>query len=162
MPDTERFGRTVEVGNDLFAIDLVDDPRELDEEKRGGPFNRWCDSLDHWEQRGPITLNRVAFGMDEDQLFDFLHDEDVNMELQEPFTTMVTDPDSAEEVPGLPYFNRPAKIGGDPSRRGAQRREPIRITYDQRSFDNFPNDFWKRTLCLHRRPKQGFHGENAR
>lgn len=109
VPDTERFGRTVEVGNDLFAIDLVDDPREFDEENRGGPFNRWCDSLDHWEQRGPITLNRVAFGMDANQLFDFLHDEGLIMELQGPFTTMVTDPDSAEEVPGLPYFNRPAK-----------------------------------------------------
>lgn len=109
VPETERFGQTVEVGNDLFAIDLVDDPREIDMENRGRPFNRWCDSLDHWEQRGRIALKRVAFGMDEDQLFDFLHEEDVNIELQGPFTTMVKDPDSAEDVPGLPYINRPVK-----------------------------------------------------
>ena len=109
IPDRERFGRTVEIGNELFAIDLVTDPREFDEESRGEPYDRWCESLDHWEQHGPIALHRVAFGMDPHQLFDFLHEEGVMIELQGPFTSMVTDPDNQVPVPGLPYFNRPKK-----------------------------------------------------
>jgi beta-lactamase superfamily II metal-dependent hydrolase len=104
-----RFGRTVEVGDDLFAIELVDDPRDFAEADRSAPFKHWGVSLDHWEQRGPISLKRVAFGMDEDDLFDFLHDEGVTIELQGPFTTMVTDPNTNQQVPGLPYFNKPDK-----------------------------------------------------
>jgi beta-lactamase superfamily II metal-dependent hydrolase len=109
VPQVKRFGKTVEKGGDIFAIDLVDDPREIPVEDRSAPFKRWCDSLDHWEQRGPIDLQRVAFGMDETELFGFLHDEGVQIEIQGPFETMVDDPTSNTPVAGLVYFNKPAR-----------------------------------------------------
>lgn len=109
VPDGERFGRTVEVNGDLFAIELVDDPRTFGENDRSAPFKSWCDSLDHWEERGDIQLQRVAFGMDEDALFDFLHEEGVRIELQGPFTTSVTDPQTGQQIEGLAYLNRPEK-----------------------------------------------------
>ena len=109
VPETGRFGKTVIKDGKHYIIDLVDDPRQISEENRGTPFNRWCETLDHWEQRGPISLKRIEFGMDENALFDFLKQEKLKVELQGPFTTMVKDPDSTKEIPGLPYINKPPK-----------------------------------------------------
>jgi beta-lactamase superfamily II metal-dependent hydrolase len=109
VPDAERFGRTVQANGELLAIELVDDPRAFSAADRGEPFDRWADSLDHWQQRAPIELKRVAFGMNENQLFGFLHNEGVKIELQGPFMTPATDPASNQQVPSLPFFNRPEK-----------------------------------------------------
>lgn len=109
VPVKERFGRTVTQGDDLLIVDLFDDPRDVPLADQSAPFKRWSTSLDHWEARGPIELKRLAFGMDENVLFDFLHDENVMIELQGPFTMPATDPDSGQTVPALPYFNTPKK-----------------------------------------------------
>lgn len=106
----DRFGRTVVDGDDTIAIDLVDDPRDFAEEDRSAPFKRWCVSLDHWENlHGPIEMKRVAFGMDESDLFDFLNDEGVEFELQGPFETPAEDPATNTMVPGLAYYKKPKK-----------------------------------------------------
>jgi beta-lactamase superfamily II metal-dependent hydrolase len=109
IPDEERFGRTSIVDDKLYAIDLVDDPRHVSEENQSAPFKRWATSLDHWESRGPIEVKRLEFGLDEDEIFSFLHEEGVKVELQGPFTQLVEDPDAGNEVPGLPFFNTPSK-----------------------------------------------------
>ena len=110
VAEGDRFGRTVVDGDDLIAIDLVDDPRDFAPEDRSAPFQRWCDSLDHWENlHGPIEMKRVAFGMNEEDLFGFLHDDGVNIELQGPFETAALDPATNDTVPGLAYYNKPKK-----------------------------------------------------
>ncbi len=109
VPDKDRFGRTVPTGQDLLAIDLFDDPREVPLADQSAPFKRWSASLDHWQKRGPIDVRRVAFGMDEDALFDFLHQEGIKIELQGPFTTPAIDPATNQQVPALPYFGTPPK-----------------------------------------------------
>ena len=78
----------------------------------GGPFDRWNRSLDHWQQRGPIDVRRVAFGMDESELFGFLAEDGVTVELQGPFTEDVVDPDSGETVPVTVVEVEPKKSGG--------------------------------------------------
>lgn len=108
VPHLERFGRTIEKDGTHYAVDLVDDPRSA-QHKRSAPFNRWCTTLDHWEQHGEISQTRVSHGMDEDQLFDFLHEEGIKIELQGPFTEEVTDSATGESLQGLPYINRPKK-----------------------------------------------------
>ena len=125
IKDEDKFGRSVEVGDELVAIDLYDDPRDADEDMANEPFKRWRKSLDHWETRGPIDVRRVAFGMDAGEIFDFLHDEGIEVELQGPFATDVEDPESGTMVPALPYFHEASESpephlgaaagGGDPS-----------------------------------------------
>jgi beta-lactamase superfamily II metal-dependent hydrolase len=109
VPDLERFGRTVQAGGKHFAVELFDDPRQASDDATGGPFDRWNKTLDHWETRGPIHLQRVAFGMDESHLFDFLAADGVTVELQGPFTEDVEDPVSGDIVPGLPFLAAPKK-----------------------------------------------------
>lgn len=109
VDDEDRFGRSVTENGNLYAIDLVDDPRTVPEDEQGAPFKRWAKTLDHWEQRGPIDLKRVAFGMDEDSLFDFLHDEGIQIELQGPFADAVDDPATGQQVAALAYYNTPKK-----------------------------------------------------
>ena len=110
VPEIDRFGRTVDNGTDVVAIELVDDPREFAEADRSAPFKHWCDSLDHWEGlHGNIDMKRVAFGMDESDLFDFLVQEGIGIELQGPFETLAEDPANNQMVPGLAYYNKPKK-----------------------------------------------------
>ncbi len=109
IPDRERFGRTVAQGNDLFVVDLYDDPRDAPKEAMGAPFERWAQSLDHWEQRGESELKRIAFGMDEGELFGFLADEGIQVEVQGPFATEVVDPDDGNLKPALPFLHEPER-----------------------------------------------------
>jgi hypothetical protein len=109
IPDTDRFGRTVEQGKGLSVVDLYDDPRNAQPEAMGAPFERWAKSLDHWEQRGNIELKRVAFGMDEGELFGFLEDEGIQVEVLGPFATEVVDPDDGSLKPALPFLHEPER-----------------------------------------------------
>jgi beta-lactamase superfamily II metal-dependent hydrolase len=108
VPELERFGATLTVGGRSFVTDLFDDPRDASDDASGDPFKRWRASLDHWEQRGPIDVKRVAFGMDVSQLFGFLGGE-VGVEIQGPFTEDVTDPASGDTVTALPFLSAPEK-----------------------------------------------------
>lgn len=107
LPDLEQLGRTVERDGQLFAVDLFDDPRDAAEAARNQYFGWWVQSLDHWEARGPIEMRRVAFGMDEGELFGFLRDEGLEVEIQGPFASEV-EVDGAT-VPALPFFHAPEK-----------------------------------------------------
>lgn len=107
LGEAEAFGRTVARDGELLIVDLHEDPRAAPETMRNRPFQRWTRALDHWQQRGPIAVRRVAHGMDEDELFGFLHEEGVRLEIQGPFTEEV-EVDGVRR-PALPYFHRPRK-----------------------------------------------------
>lgn len=101
--DVEMFGPIREVDGVPFVIDLHNDPSALPDERLNNPFKRWVKTLEHWKTRGPIVLKRVAFGDNEDDVFDFLHEEGLNVELQGPF------PEDAEGEQGFRFFKAPSK-----------------------------------------------------
>jgi beta-lactamase superfamily II metal-dependent hydrolase len=107
LPDRDTFGRVVAHDGEVLIVDLYDDPREAPAASRNGPFERWATTLDHWQQRGPIAVRRVAHGMDEEDLFGFLRDEGVAVEIQGPFATEV-EVDGARR-PALPFLHKPRK-----------------------------------------------------
>jgi len=112
IPDVELFGATAEDNNrDLCVTALYDDPRQAPPKALNKPFKDWVESLDHWENnREKVQLRRVAFGMGEDELFDFLHEEGIKVEIQGPFATNVKDPaDDSKRIPGLRFFHKPKK-----------------------------------------------------
>jgi beta-lactamase superfamily II metal-dependent hydrolase len=106
-PMLERLGRAVLRNGTPFIVDLYDDPRVAPAAAQNAPFRRWGDSLTHWEQqRGPIALRRVAFGMSANRLFGFLGS-DINVDIQGPFTTRVTDPLTGKRRHALPFLHQP-------------------------------------------------------
>lgn len=107
LAETDQLGATVERGDELFVVDLVDDPRELPAAARNQYFDHWVTSLDHWERRGPIAMRRLAFGMDEGELFGFLADEGIGVEIQGPFTSEVEV--GGATVPALPFLHEPER-----------------------------------------------------
>ena len=108
IKDSEIFGATVTDGEHLYVTDLYDDPRDAPEGMKNKYFKAWHKTLDHWEKdRDPIELKRVAYGMDETELFDFLFDEGISVELQGPFETLFENADGGEDIPTLPYFHKP-------------------------------------------------------
>ncbi|TWI04534.1 metallo-beta-lactamase superfamily protein [Luteimonas cucumeris] len=104
LSDEEIFGRTVVVGDQRYIVDLHDDPGSVAPEAMNGPFRRWMATLDHWRQRGPIACRRVAHGMDEAELFDFLAAEGIDVELFGPFDEAVPAPDAR----GLRFLHKPS------------------------------------------------------
>jgi len=108
-PEAEMFGRTVAAGENLIAVELHDDPREVAESKLNNPFKRWVKTLQHWAQRGNFDIRRIAFGDDPAQLFDFLEQDNVHVDIQGPFTEPVQDPTSGGSTPGLRFFHAPKK-----------------------------------------------------
>ena len=102
-PDGEMFGETREKDGLLYAVDLIDDPTTLPDERLNAPFRRWVKTVKTWADRRPIEIRRVAFGDDPSTLFDFLEDEGVKVEIQGPFLEQVGD------KKGLRFFRRPAK-----------------------------------------------------
>ncbi len=107
LKDTELFGPTTEHEGRLYALDLKGELRGLPAAELNRPFEHWVKSLDHWSTRGPIDVQRVAFGMDESALFGFLADERVGVEILGPFEARVPHPETGEDVAALPFFHAP-------------------------------------------------------
>jgi len=107
--DKEMFGQTIAADDEIYAVELHTDPRTVATGKMNGPFKRWVGSLNHWGQHGAIDVRRIAFGDDEDDLFDFLHNEGITVELQGPFPETVTDPTTGDQKTGLRFFRAPKK-----------------------------------------------------
>ncbi|HEX5787862.1 MAG TPA: MBL fold metallo-hydrolase [Woeseiaceae bacterium] len=102
-PDLEMFGETADKDGIPHAVDLVDDPTELPDERMNLPFRRWVNTVRTWAARAPIDIRRIAFGDDADEVFDFLHDEDLRVEIQGPF------PADVNGRPGLRFFRAPSR-----------------------------------------------------
>lgn len=107
VPEAGKFGRTVQKDGQPWIVDLWNDPRHAPEEMTNAPFRRWCATLGHWSARGTIDVRRLAHGMDASDLFDFLEEEGVGVEIQGPFTEEVDDPDNGGTVDALPFLHDP-------------------------------------------------------
>ena len=106
LPDQQQLGRTVTANGTPMIVDLFDDPRSAAADQQNTFFKRWGQTLTHWEQRGPITLTRVAHGMDADALFGFLGPT-LKVEIQGPFTSPVDDGGTSKQA--LPFLHHPPK-----------------------------------------------------
>lgn len=106
IPDVKRFGKTKIDGDKRYALDLFDDTRNADDEKLNKPFRDWHDSLDHWEElnNSNIECKRIAHGMDEATVFDFLDEENIKIELLGPFTKKVSYRNKLYD--GLPFLHK--------------------------------------------------------
>ena len=107
LPDKEQLGRTVVVDGRHHVVALFDDTRQAPAPATNSYFERWHTSLAHWETRGPIACKRLAHGMDTAQLFDFLLQDGIGVELHGPFTTTVNDPVAGGPVESLPFQRKP-------------------------------------------------------
>ena len=108
LPDVEMFGETATLDDGrLGIVALYDDPRKAPKALQNAPFKAWNASINHWEKRGPITLKRIAHGDKEDELFDFLKEEGIKVELQGPFPHSVTV--DGESRDALPFLKKPKK-----------------------------------------------------
>ncbi|HLL77844.1 MAG TPA: hypothetical protein VK421_21485 [Pyrinomonadaceae bacterium] len=108
VPEADRLGRTVTVDGTPMLIDLYDDPRSAPAEMQNSKFKRWGKTLTHWEKRGKIECRRVAHGMDAEELFGFLG-RGISVEIQGPFTSLVTDPEDGTKKEALPFLHKPRK-----------------------------------------------------
>ena len=106
LAEREIFGRTVERDGEVYIVDLHDDPRQAPVAARNRPFDAWCETLDHWQVR-PEDCRRVAHGMDPADVFDFLADEGIGVEIQGPFADRVEV--DGQEVAALPFLHKPKK-----------------------------------------------------
>jgi beta-lactamase superfamily II metal-dependent hydrolase len=107
-PDVAMFGATKTVSDQLYATELVDDPRSIAETERNEPFNGWCKALDHWDRRclevhgAPLNVRRLDHLSDPATAFDFLVEDNISVEL---FGPIVEDVDG---VPGVPFLRKPS------------------------------------------------------
>ena len=107
-PMLARLGRTVLRKGTPFIVDLYDDPRAAPAGAHNTPFRRWGETLTHWEQRGPISLRRVACGMSANRLFGFLG-AGIDVDIQGPFTTRITDAQTGKRRHALPFLHQPPR-----------------------------------------------------
>ena len=111
IPDRKRlflapkriYHNGLEVGTRTYATQLHEDPSKLADDKLNAPFKRWKKTVKHWKTRRDIDIRRIAHGDDEDDIFDFLHEEDVKIQLQGPFTETVDGKDAFR------FFRAPKK-----------------------------------------------------
>lgn len=103
-PDSEMFGKTHRDGK-LYAVDLVDDPRDVPVAERNEPFAEWCDLLDIWQQRLAAATGEAMLVRRLDQTstdaFDFLHGEQIAVDLFGPITETVAG------KPALEFLRKP-------------------------------------------------------
>jgi beta-lactamase superfamily II metal-dependent hydrolase len=108
VPDAEQFGASsVDAAGVTWATELVDDPRSVPAAARNAAFDTWASSLDHWATRGPIDVRRVHAESDPADVFDFLVQENIGVELLGPIQeqTLV----GGQPVPALRFFAAPKK-----------------------------------------------------
>ena len=101
VPESLRLGPVVESGDRAVLTGLVDDLMAVPDTDMNDPFRRWKGALAAWRKRGPIEIRRIAYG--DDDRFDFLRDEDVNVEVLGPLTTPV------DGGVGLEFLGRPKR-----------------------------------------------------
>jgi beta-lactamase superfamily II metal-dependent hydrolase len=111
VPERDRFGRTAQnpANGETYILDIRDDTRSAAPGLANRPFAKWHETIDHWETRGPIQIERVGFDTRDKDQFRFLKDEGIDVEIQGPFPEDVADPESGSIVKGLRYLRRPKK-----------------------------------------------------
>jgi beta-lactamase superfamily II metal-dependent hydrolase len=107
-PDAEQLGETDGDSDRPLIVGLVDDPADLPDGELNEPFKRWKATVEHWRGRGPIDVRRLERG--DDDAFDFLREEDVEVEVLGPIL------ETRGANRGLPFLGQPRRRFGHPSR----------------------------------------------
>ena len=91
IKDTKRFGKTVFKNDKRYITELFENTRDASEKAQNASFKKWHKTVNHWEARAgsPIPMKRIAYGMKEEELFDFLEEEGIKVELLGPFTDKI-------------------------------------------------------------------------
>jgi beta-lactamase superfamily II metal-dependent hydrolase len=97
----DMFGATATIDGRLVVTELVDDPTTVAEEQMNEPFRKWKTALESWRRHGPIELERLEKG--DDDAFDFLDDEEVEVEVLGPIPT------EGEGKRGLAFLGNPPR-----------------------------------------------------
>jgi beta-lactamase superfamily II metal-dependent hydrolase len=106
LTDTQQFGASfVDASGRTWATELVDDPRSVPAAERNEAFDAWAASLDHWSARGSVVVRRIHAGTDPSEVFDFLEEEGIHVELLGPIQEEVDAGDGP--VPALRFFAAP-------------------------------------------------------
>jgi beta-lactamase superfamily II metal-dependent hydrolase len=97
----EAFGKTKEYDGTLYAVDLYDDIRSVPDTKMNTPFRAYKAALKKVRGSGGTgkpTVKRIGYG--DDNEFDFLHDEDINIEVLGPIV------EDLNGTPALPFLRK--------------------------------------------------------
>ena len=100
-PESQQLG-PIAPGTDILN-GLVDDLVAVPDTEMNGPFREWKAALVAWQQRGPIAMKRLALG--DDDAFDFLRDESVDVEVLGPVTVPIPGGGEGLEFLGSPKRN---------------------------------------------------------
>jgi len=106
FPEEQRLGKTSSYNNELYITELLKDPRTVPLPEQNAAFRAWSKTLDHWEGRASIDFKNVSHGMDEAQVFDFLEEEGIKVDLHGPFSQKIIE--NGQEVDALPFLHKQA------------------------------------------------------
>jgi beta-lactamase superfamily II metal-dependent hydrolase len=106
LADEEQFGGSfVDVSGRTWATELVDDPRSVPSAERNEAFDAWAASIQHWSTRGNILVRRIHARTDPSEVFDFLEEEGIHVELLGPIQEEVDAGNGP--IPALRFFAAP-------------------------------------------------------
>jgi hypothetical protein len=75
------------VGEETVITGLERDLLAVADGEMNEPFRRWKQTLATWNQRSPLRFERLAFGDDGAERFDWLAEEDIQVQVLGPFLT---------------------------------------------------------------------------
>lgn len=101
IPEKLRLGPIESIDGQTIVTGLVDDLLAVPDEDMNAPFRRWKRALTAWNGRGGIEFRRLAYG--DDDAFDFLREEQVEVGVLGPFLT------EKDGVSGLKFLGNPPR-----------------------------------------------------
>ena len=100
--EEDSLGQTLTADGTTIVTELETDLLKVDDQKMNKPFREWKEALKAYEEeRGPIKFRRLV--KDDDDAFDFLADEDIEVEVLGPILTRVGGTE------GLKFLGTPEK-----------------------------------------------------
>jgi hypothetical protein len=99
VPESESFGATQKLGSETIITALESDLTAVPDSDMNTYFERWKRVLKAWQESGAILFRRLGQG--DDNAFDFLADEDVDVQVLGPILT------TRDGVTGLRFLERP-------------------------------------------------------
>jgi hypothetical protein len=122
LKDVEMLGTTEKMGSETFITGLVENPAQLPAGQLNEPFKKWMATLAAWESRSQAAwgqpIERRRLDQTRGNAFDFLTEEDIQVDLYGPITQDVNG------KPGLRFLATPPDdanlmLGTKPAGRGS-------------------------------------------
>jgi beta-lactamase superfamily II metal-dependent hydrolase len=105
VPDKQILGTTQQFENRLYLVELHDNLLKIPKDRLNKPFKEWITAIESWQSNGrteePMIIKRVQYG--DNNLFSFLDDEKIEVEVLGPFVTKVNG------KPAVPFLREPSK-----------------------------------------------------